>query len=202
VIALVEDNLRALQSNSAAVSRRFSDGNVPLNGQRTARTAKARPTIEELREYLEYEPETGVLRWRKPKASNTRPGDIITGKGAQGYLRVRFNGHLFYAHRVAFALMHGRWPHPCCDHINGNRTDNRAANLRECNYSGNVQNTRKPHNNTSGVKGVCYHKPSDGWIVNIQCNRVMHSKYFKRFDDAAAHAKQLREELHGEFARH
>jgi hypothetical protein len=38
VIALVENNPRALQSNSAAVSRRFSDGNVPLNGQRMGET--------------------------------------------------------------------------------------------------------------------------------------------------------------------
>jgi hypothetical protein len=32
VITLVENNPQALQSNSAAVSRRFSDGNVPLAG--------------------------------------------------------------------------------------------------------------------------------------------------------------------------
>jgi len=35
VITLVEHNPRALQSNSAAVSRRFSDGNVPLSGAAT-----------------------------------------------------------------------------------------------------------------------------------------------------------------------
>jgi hypothetical protein len=173
-----------------------------LGGQQLPAAAEARPTIEELREYLDYDPETGVLRWKKPRASNTRAGDIITGRGAQGYLRVRLKRRLFYAHRVAFALMHGRWPHPCCDHVNGDPSDNRANNLRECNFSSNVHNARKPHNNTSGVKGVCYHKPSDGWIVNIQCKKVMHSKYFKRFEDAAEHAKQLREQLHGDFARH
>jgi hypothetical protein len=173
---------------------------VPELGGRAA--VKWHPTIEQLQEHFDYDPQTGVLRWKKPRASNTRVGDIITGKGALGYLRVVFNRHLFYAHRVAFALIHGRWPHPCCDHINGDKTDNRAVNLRECNYSDNVQNARKSRRNTSGIKGVCYHKPSDGWVVRVQCKKVMHGKYFKRFEDAVAHAQQLREQLHGEFARH
>jgi hypothetical protein len=172
---------------------------VPELGGKTP--TKSPPSIEDLKEHVDYGPETGTLRWKKPRPS-VRAGDMISGKGKDGYLRVRFRRHLFYAHRVAFALMHGRWPHPCCDHVNGDRSDNRAINLRECDFSSNVYNTRKPHNNTSGVKGVCYHKRSDGWIVNIQCKKVMHSKYFKRFEDAAAHARQLREQLHGKFARH
>jgi hypothetical protein len=201
VIALVENNPRALQSNSAAVSRRFSDGNVPLNGQRTTRTAKARPTIEELREHLDYEPETGILRWKKAR-EGIRAGTIVKGKDYQGYLRVRLYDHLFRAHRVAFALMHGRWPHPCCDHVNGDPSDNRAANLRECGFSNNVHNTRKPRNNTSGVKGVTYHKQSGGWLAHVTLRKKQHSRYFKQFEDAVAYVKKLREQLHGEFARH
>ena len=172
---------------------------VPELGGNAA--AKSPPSIEDLKEYVDYDPETGVLRWKKARPS-VRAGDLISGKDVNGYLRVRFRRRLFFAHRVAFALMHGRWPHPCCDHVNGNRSDNRAINLRECDFSNNVHNTRKSKSNTSGVKGVCHHKQSDGWVVNIQCKKVMHSKYFKRFEDAAEHARQLREQLHGEFARH
>jgi len=200
VIALVENNPRALQSNSAAVSRRFSDGNVPLNGQRTARTAKARPTIEELRECLDYEPETGVLRWRKTVNARALAGAIAGSLSASGYLYIQFKGTQVSVHRVAFALFHGRWPHPVCDHIDGNTLNNRASNLRECSVVNNQQNRRVSRNNSSGVKGV--YKMGDKWRANVKCNGRTHSRVFRFLEDAAAWVKQLREQLHGEFARH
>jgi hypothetical protein len=171
-------------------------------GQQLPTRAKARPTIEELREYLDYEPETGVLRWKKSCSTRIKPGDIVRGKNCGGYLRVRLHGVLFYAHRVAFAVAHGRWPHPFCDHINGDVSDNRASNLRECNFSESVHNTRRSRNNTSGFKGVARHKQSGGWWARAQLRGKKYGKYFKRLEDAAAYAKQLREQLHGEFARH
>jgi hypothetical protein len=194
VIALVENNPRALQRNSAAVLRRFSDGNVPLNGQR-----KARPTIEELREYLDYEPETGVLRWRKP-VGRVKAGAIVTRTDRDGYLMLRVRGISLRAHRVAFAMHHGNWPTPCCDHINGDPADNRAANLRESTRSSNQHNRRVSRNNTSGFKGVT--RDRNLWKVQVGLQGTTHSKCFRRLEDAAAYAKQLREQLHGEFARH
>jgi hypothetical protein len=200
VIALVENNPRALQSNSAAVSRRFSDGNVPLNGQRTTRRDKARPTIEELREYLDYEPETGVLRWRKAPKAAVKAGAIVKTVNGRGYVQVGFKGFKFLAHRAAFALHHGRWPQPACDHINCNKTDNRAINLRECTRSANSQNRSAQSNNSTGAKGVS--RCGNGYRAHARLNGVQHTKYFRHFKDAAVYVKQLREQLHGEFARH
>jgi hypothetical protein len=200
VIALLENNPRALQSNSAAVSRRFSDGNVPLNGQRTARTAKARPSIEELREYLDYEPETGVLRWKKRVNSCVLAGAIAGSLSATGYLHIQLKGTHIAVHRVAFALHHGRWPHPVCDHIDGNKLNNRASNLRECSVLNNQHNRRISRNNSSGVKGV--YKMGDRWRANVKCNGRTYSRVFLLLEDAAAWVKQTREQLHGEFARH
>jgi hypothetical protein len=204
VIALVENNPRALQSNSAAVSGRFSDGNVPLNGQRTARAAKARPTIEELREYLDYEPETGVLRWKKA-VGRIKAGEIAGGIGwprpSFAYWKLRFKGCMMWGHRVAFALHHGRWPEPQCDHIDGNGLNNRADNLRECSRSQNNMNRNTPRTNKSSVKGV-YRHADGGYVASVQMLRKQYRKYFRHLEDAAAWAKQLREQLHGEFARH
>ncbi len=202
MIALVENNPRALQSNSAAVSRRFSDGNVPLNGQRTARTAKARPTIEELREYLDYEPETGVLRWRKTVGPRAQAGAIAGSLYNHGYLVVMVNGARMLAHRVGFALHHGHWPHPCCDHIDGNKLNNRANNLRECSFSANSHNMGTPRNNTSGVKGVSKHPQTRTWRARVKLRGREYAKHFRHLKDAAVYVKQLREQLHGEFARH
>jgi hypothetical protein len=203
VIALVENNPRALQSNSAAVLRRFSDGNVPLNGQRTTRKAKERPTIEELREYLDYEPETGVLRWRKScgrvKAGSVA-GSVWRVSDCTAYLKLKFKGRGLLAHRVAFAVHYGQWPDPYCDHIDGNGLNNRADNLRQCSPSGNAQNKRFLRTNATGVKGV--YVVGAGYQAQVKLNRRSHTKYFRRLEDAAAWVKQTREQLHGEFARH
>jgi hypothetical protein len=202
VIALVENNPRALQSNSAAVSRRFSDGNVPLNGEWKPRRIKQRPTVEDLREYLDYDPETGVLRWKKAPSNRAKVGAIISAVNSRGYVTIKFKNTTLQAHRVAFALHNGNWPNPCCDHIDGNRTNNRAKNLRECSLSANQHNARTPRNNTSGVKGVHRVGQSNRWRASVKLNGRAHVKHFRRLEDAAAWVKQTREQLHGEFARH
>ena len=200
MIALVENNPQALQSNSAAVLRRFSDGNVPLARQRTARVAKPRPTIEELREYLDYDPESGVLTWKKSAGTRAQGTPTCSGLSGDGYKQLQFRGTNFKAHRVAFALHHGHWPTPYCDHIDGDPLNNRADNLRECSPSENQHNRRIRRDNTTGIKGVM--RKGNGYIARVRIKGVSYTKYFRSLKDAAAYAKQLREQLHGEFARH
>jgi hypothetical protein len=173
-----------------------------LGGQQLPAAAKARPTIEELREYLDYDPETGVLRWKNWIGRRARLGQPTAGGlTSAGYKVVSFAGRRFYAHRVAFALHHGRWPTPCCDHIDGDKTNNRADNLRECSVSANAHNGKMHRDNATGVKGV--HRVDHGsYRAGVMINGILHRKRFRRLKDAAAYIKQLREQLHGEFARH
>jgi len=171
-------------------------------GQQLPTRAKARPTIEELREYLDYEPETGVLRWRKALGSRAKVGAIITAVNSRGYVTMKFKNSTLQAHRVAFALHKGHWPNPCCDHIDGNRTNNRAKNLRECSFAANQHNARVPRTNTSGVKGVHRCGKTNRWRASVKLNGRAHVKCFRGLEDAAAWVKQIREQLHGEFARH
>jgi hypothetical protein len=171
-------------------------------GQQLPTRAKARPTIEELREYLDYEPETGVLRWKKAPSNRAKVGAIIGAVNSRGYVTMGFKHARHQAHRVAFALHNGRWPHPCCDHIDGNKLNNRAANLRECSFSANQHNVGVARSNTSGVKGVSRCSRSNTWRAGVKLNGRAHVKYFRHFKDAAAWVKQTREQLHGEFARH
>jgi hypothetical protein len=169
-------------------------------GQQLPTRAKAQPTIEELREYLDYEPETGVLRWKKARGTRAKAGAIAGRVTPRGYLRLKFKQTRVDAHRVAFALHNGHWPTPCCDHINGNPSDNRAANLRECTRSSNQHNRKINRNNTSGVKGV--YRMRNSWLAQVSVRRKVHTKCFRHLEDAAAWAKHMREQLHGEFARH
>ena len=174
-----------------------------LGGQQMPAAAKARPTIEELREYLDYDPETGVLRWRK-SCGRVRAGHVAgcvwRASDCTAYLRLKFKGRGLLAHRAAFAIHHGHWPTPCCDHIDGNRLNNRADNLRECDASENQHNRRNGRNNTTGYKGV--RRRGDNYSAQVMINNVAHYKCFRRIEDAAAWVKQTREQLHGEFARH
>lgn len=172
-----------------------------MGGAELPKVAKPRPTIEELREYLDYDPEIGALTWKKSPSRHIRQGQLIgSSVNSKGYKQLGFRGTKFVAHRVVFALCHGHWPTPCCDHIDGNKSNNRADNLRECTLSANQHNSKISRNNTTGVKGVA--RLGQGYLARATINGVTRNKYFRRLEDAAAYVRQLREQLHGEFARH
>jgi hypothetical protein len=73
------------------------------------------------------------------------------------------------------------------DHINGDGLDNRRMNLRASSRAENMRNTRKPRNNTSGFKGVCWDRDHARWRSYIQINgRLL---YLGLFDDLEVAAR-------------
>jgi hypothetical protein len=66
---------------------------------------------------------------------------------------VRFNGKTHPVHRLIFIYMTGECPQ-FVDHINGQRSDNRWANLRPATKSQNCANKTRPRNNAAGLRGV------------------------------------------------
>jgi hypothetical protein len=91
------------------------------------------------------------------------------------------------------------------DHINGNKIDNRRENLRLCTNSENLRNRGTNKNNTTGVKGLYYHKQHNLWQAEITLHGKSHTKSFScnKYSDAKELAIKWLDEngpkLHGEF---
>jgi hypothetical protein len=96
----------------------------------------------------------------------------------------------------------GAEPGTRIDHIDGDGLNNTRKNLRFCTHQQNLCNRPAQINNTSGYKGVYWHKRASKWVAQISENGKR--KYLGRFANAedAAHAYDAAaKELYGEFAR-
>lgn len=88
------------------------------------------------------------------------------------------------------------------DHINGDRLDNRVANLRICTTTQNQQNRKMKKNNSCGYKGVSWEKARNKWVAKIRHNaHTLHLGYFKNPRSAALAYDRAAREYFGEFAR-
>jgi len=100
-------------------------------------------THKQLLDLLSYDPDTGVFTRKKIiGTSNRKIGATCDSTHKFGYLRIYILGKRYMQHRLAYFYVHGKWP-LFIDHINGVRTDNRIANLRECEQYQNAQNIAK-----------------------------------------------------------
>lgn len=116
---------------------------------------RERPSVDRIREVVEYNPADGIVRWRVKLNRCLRVGDIVGCLDLRGYLKTRIDGTDLMLHRVAWACHFGEWPANEIDHINGNKTDNRIQNLRDVTRKVNAQNVHRPfRNNTVGLMGV------------------------------------------------
>jgi hypothetical protein len=140
----------------------------------------------------------GGLYWRAPQAARVKAGDRA-GWVDKRYRRVEVAGKAMLEHRLVYLWHHGTLP-KSIDHIDGNAFNNRVENLRPCTQRQNCYNRRTE--TTSGVKGVCWHKPSNCWRAQMSINgRKTHLGLFSDLSEAAAVVKAAREKHHGEFAR-
>ncbi len=87
------------------------------------------------------------------------------------------------------------------DHVNGDGLDNRRANLRAATISQNGANRKIGSNNTSGVKGVTWHKRFKLWQVSIGVHgRPIHLGRFRDLKSAECIYKLAAFKFFGGFA--
>lgn len=158
-------------------------------------------TQNKLKELLNYDPETGIFTWKISTSPYIKVGRVTGTAPTKRYIQIGINRRYYLAHRLAWLWMTGSWPSSDIDHINTDRSDNRFSNLREATNGQNSMNRSALRNSKTGVKGVSWSRGSKSWKVQVTINKKLHHKSFKDFDDAVAAAKEMRERLHGEFAR-
>lgn len=89
---------------------------------------------------VRYNPETGLMYWRKWHRGRPALFESIGSMQPNGYLVVTIAGERHLVHRLAFFYMTGQWPKDEIDHINRDRLDNRWVNLRDVPRSVNAKN--------------------------------------------------------------
>lgn len=142
-------------------------------------------TQERLKELLDYDPATGAFVWKKQVRNNVKQNSIAGNITEMKYIRIKIDGRLYYAQRLAWLYVHGEWPPQKIDHINRNPTDNRLVNLRAVSQAVNCQNKSVAKNNSSGKSGVCWHKRDQHWRAQIQHNKkVIHIGGYSNNNDA------------------
>lgn len=161
--------------------------------------ARGALTAERLRSLFSYDPETGLFTRLSLNGSKQR-SPIRGAKSYQGYLMATIDDRSYRMHRLAWLYVHGTWPTGDIDHINGVKTDNRIANLRDVCRSMNNENRRAPSSRSStGFLGVrissatiknkyyaeitvrgkrkhlgCFATPEEAYAVYLEAKRQLH----------------------------
>lgn len=158
-------------------------------------------TASEIREIFDYEPETGHFKWRVGcKWKRYFVGDIAGCPNGKGAIKITINRRGYYAHRLAWLYVHGRWPLQQIDHINCDGSDNRIANLREADAHQNSGNKRGY--GVLGVKGVAPAASGSRFVARLQrSGRLYHLGTFDTASEASDAYASAAKAYFGEFAR-
>ena len=153
-------------------------------------------TQEQLKEWLNYDPETGHFVWKKEKyrvirKSKSRIGDRAGYKLNSGYRILHICNERIVEQRAAWLFVNGKFTKDVIDHINGIRDDNRISNLRELSNQKNGENRTKKRSGSNidlpiGVSMTKENKKKK-YVAKIMRNYVgKYLGYFETPEEARA----------------
>lgn len=169
---------------------------IPFTEASTGRKA------ELLREFLSYDYDDGILRWRVHVGARATKGRIAGSPDRHGHLHIRLGGKRYAAHRLIWLYVTGEWPPLDIDHQDRNPASNRWSNLRLATKSQNLHNMSQRKKKRNGtLKGAYYNKKSDRWYSMIMVRRKnIYLGYFRTEEAAHAAYTQAATKYCGEFA--
>ena len=117
--------------------------------------------------------------------------------GKHGYAYRNDRGKKIYMHRLIMDAPDNME----VNHRSGNGIDNQRGNLQVCFHSSNLSNRGPQKNNTSGYKGVTWHKQTGKWLAQIVAKgRMYYLGLFVDIEDAARAYNEAALLYHGDFA--
>lgn len=168
---------------------------------------KILPSVEYLRQCLDYDPATGDLTWKeRPREhfANERTWRNVNGqfagrralackspcKGLVG----RIANQDVTAHRVIYKLVTGDEPFGEIDHIDGNRYNNRWENLRCVSHAENARNRARNKETNSLGHGVRLHQGAYEAVIKTG-GKIIYLGRYKTEEQALAARKAAQEKL-------
>ena len=155
-------------------------------------------TQKQLKGVLNYDQDTGKFTWLKTMNGFVKAGSLAGTTDSHGYTQIQVCKRLYLAHRLAWLYIYGKMPVLMIDHINGDRKDNRLANLREATNGQNRANSAPKHTH----KGVRWCETKRKWIAQITANKKsIHLGTFANESDAEKAYSAAAKHHFGEFMR-
>ena len=156
--------------------------------------------LDILRERLIYEPDTGLFRYRYD-FNVMRAGDAAGRPNTNGHIQISINSKRYMAHNLAWLYMTSIYPDFIVDHKNRIYSDNSWNNLRRATLSENMGNSKLSKINTSGLKGVYWHKTKKKWVAQIGLkNKRVYLGSFTEKEKAQEAYRNAAAEYFGDFA--
>lgn len=100
------------------------------------------PELNVLEKLFSYDKDTGIVIRKVSVSRNTKEGDLVGSKSNVGYLKVTVEGKSYPLSRICYKMYTKKDPLGEIDHVNRNRMDNRANNLRGVSSQVNQLNRR------------------------------------------------------------
>jgi len=152
-------------------------------------------TKEMLQQMLHYNEDTGHFTWlvtSNRKKAGERAGTPVP----HGYRKIQVYGKIYYEHRLAWLYVHGAFPEEVVDHIDGNGTNNKIANLRSVSRSENMRNQSKPQKSSKlGILGVSQTK-NGKFKAQIMNEKVINLGAFDTAEAASEAYVNAKRKLH------
>lgn len=157
-------------------------------------------SLDTIRQHMTYDPFTGHFTWIEQPSPLARvhAGDRAGGLTGEGYVSIRYAGKAYQAHRLAWFFVNGTMPAGLLDHINGDRADNRIANLRLATRQQNAFNQRGRGLHGKGVSRL----PSGRYKAQLRSGaKHIYLGAFDTPEQAHSAYCAAAQKLFGEFAR-
>ncbi len=162
-----------------------------------------RLSYEEMEELIEYDPNTGLIRWLHRTSTRCKidwfPGSISkSGTGNYTFYSIRIQKKCYIVSNIAWLLMTKQWSYNQIDHKDRNTLNNKWNNLSEATYSLQNMNRTVMKNNILGIKGV--RLLNGKYVARIRIDGLLiNLGHYNTSEEASCAYKFVARIYHGDF---